>query len=85
MGSQLVIMITNTSNIVCVLQRQLLGAQKTERALSDELRQHRVKLKTTEVYCTVNSIVMHNGETAMCMCVSACIGHLFVRGCSQTA
>ena len=36
-------------------------------------------------YCTVNSIVMRYVETAVCMCVSACIWHLFVCGCSYTA
>ena len=68
-----------------MLQEKLSGAQMKEQILNDELREYRDKLKTTEVYCTVNSIVMHNGETAKRMCVSACIGHLFVCGCSQTA
>ena len=36
-------------------------------------------------YCTVNSIVKRYVETAMCMCVSGCIWHLFVCGLPQTA
>ena len=49
--SQLVIMITSTSSImcVCVLQETLSGARKTGQTLNDELRQYRDKLKTTEV------------------------------------
>ena len=54
-----------------MLQEKLSGARMKEQTLNDQVREYRDKLKTTEVYCTVNSIVMHNGETAMCMCVSA--------------
>ena len=68
-----------------MLQEKLSGARMKEQTLNDQVREYRDKLKTTQVYCTVNSIVMHNGETAVCMCVSACIGHLFVSGCSQIA
>ena len=47
--SQLVIMITSTSNIVCVLQEKLSDARETEQTLNDQLRQYRDRLRTTEV------------------------------------
>ena len=47
--SQFLIVITSTSNIVCVLQEKILGAWKTEQTLNDQLRQYCDKLKTTEV------------------------------------
>ena len=47
--SQLVIMITSTSNIVCLLQEKLSDARKTEQTLNDQLRQYRDRLRTTEV------------------------------------